>query len=415
MRPMPSSRSIIRRGPGPARFVFLALMLGAALSLGAQEQRRVCFSLSYPGAGEEGWRSSLEGALAASGRIGLVLRIPEGEEALSFAALHGCDVAVIVALQAGGDSASPSVAVEWKIQRPLAAAPAEAGEDGTLQSGTFAAPLPDERRRSTSFWLEVVSRVDAALAGLPPAGNADLSIEGPPGAVVSGLSKEPIVIPETGQASLRLRAPATYHWSASAKERKTVSGVLNFLGPSSLRLDLPDRARFRLEMGMEKAAFPDFRFTWLPGPDWLFVRAGFWQYLGGINLSEVSEEDESPPVLATYDLVIPLLGAGVLLGRPEGALRAEAGADLGLRMMPAGKAGIVDQIAPFRISPYCGIEWTLHADLLLFFEFGIDWYPFCDEVLMAASRGDDFNWEYFAGNGNFVELPSLRFGVRWSL
>lgn len=165
---------------------------------------------------------------------------------------------------------------------------------------------------------------------------------------------------------------------------------------------------------MEKAAFPDFRFTWLPGPDWLFVRAGFWQYFGGINLSEVSE-GETPPVFVSYDLIIPLLGGGVLLGRPEGALRAEAGADFGLRMMPAGKAGIVDPIAPLRISPYCGIEWSLHGSILLFFEIGADWYPFCNEVLMEASGGDDFKLEHFAGNGNFVELPSFRFGMRWSL
>ena len=403
-----------RKGSGFRALALIAL-LAAGLSIGAQEQRRVCFSLSFPGSGEEGWRSSLEGALAASGRIGLVLRIPEGEDALAFAALHGCDVALIVAMQAGGDSAAPSIAVEWKIQRSVASILAEDGENGSLASGTFAAPMPDDRRRSTSFWLEVVGRVDVALSGLPPAGNADLTIEGPPGAVVSGLSREPVVIPDSGRASLRLRAPATYHWSASAKERKTISGVLNFLGPSSLELDLPDRDRFRLELGFEKAAFPDFRFTWLPGPDWLFVRAGFWQYLGDINLSESSEEDESPPVFVTYDLIVPLLGGGVLIGRSEGAVRAELGADFGLRMMPAGKTGIVDPIAPFRISPYCGLEWALHSNALLFFEIGVDWYPFCDDVLMEASLGDSFKWGYFSGNGNFVELPSFRFGMRWSL
>ena len=414
MHAIPSSGKKIRRGSAPARFAFMAIMLGAALSLGAQEQRRVCFSLSYPGSIEEGWRSSLEGALAASGRIGLVLRIPEGEDALAFAALHGCDVAVTVDIRSGGDITSPSVSVEWRIQRPLAAALAEAGEEGILQSGSFTAPLPDERRRATSFWLEVVSRVDTALAGLPPAGNADLSIEGPPGAVVSGLSKEPIVIPESGEASLRLRAPATYHWSASARERKTVSGVLNFLGPTSLKLDLPGRDRFRLEAGMEKAAFPDFRFSWLPGPDWLFVRAGFWQYLGGLNLSEVSE-GETPPVLVSYDLLVPSLGAGLLLGKPEGVLRAEAGAEVGLRMMPAGKAGIVDRIAPLRVAVFCGVEWTLYRKSLLFLEIGADWYPFSDGVLMAASRGDDFRWPCFFGDDYYVEMPSFRFGMRWSL
>jgi len=396
------------------RFSFLALMLVAALSLGAQEQRRICFSLSYPGPGGEAWRSSLEGALAASGRIGLVLRIPDGEDGTSFAALHGCDVAVIVALHDGVDSGSPTVAVEWKILRPLAASLAQAGEDGTLLAGTFTAPTPDERRRATSFWLEVVSRVDGALANLPPAGNADLTIEGPPGAIVSGLAKEAVVIPESGTTSIRLRAPATYHWSASAKERKTASGVLNFLGPSSLELDLPGRDRFRLEGGMEKAAFPDFRFTWLPGPDWLFVRAGFWQYLGGINLSEVSE-GETPPVFISYDLFVPSLGAGLLLGRPDGALRAELGTDIGLRMMPAGEAGIIDWIAPFRVAVYCGIEWTLYRKSLLFFEIGADWYPFSDGVLMAASRGDDFNWPCFYGDYYYIELPSFRFGLRWSL
>jgi len=396
--------------------LLLALLFAMAFSLGAQEQRRVCFSLSYPGSGEEAWRSSLEGALAASGRIGLVLRIPGGEDALAFAALHGCDVAVLVDVHAGEDTASPSVAVEWKIERPIAAALAGADDDGNLLSGAFSAPLPDERRRATSFWLEIVGRVDAALAGLPPAGSADLAIEGPPGAIVSGLSKEPIVIPDSGSTSLRLRAPATYHWSASARERKAVSGVLNFLGPSALRLDLPGRDRFRLEAGFEKAAFPDFRFTWLPGPDWLFVRAGFSQYIGGLNLSEVSE-DETPPVFVSYDLVVPTLGAGVLLGRPEGSLRAELGAEVGPRLMPANAATIVDPVAPIRVSLYCGLEWTLYRKSLLFFELGADWYPFSDGMLMKASYGDGdgFRWPRLSGGDWYMEFLSFRFGLRWSL
>lgn len=404
----------MNRGPMTMRFTLLALMLGAALSLGAQEQRRVCFSLDFSGDGGEAWRSSLEGALAASERIGLVLRIPEGEEASSFAALHGCDLAVMVALSLGEEAGVRSISVEWRIQRPIAAAEVPEVGAGTPLSGSFSAPVPDERRRETSFWLEVVTRVEAALVGLPPAGSAFLDIEGPPGAIVYGLSKDPVIIPDSGTIRLHLRAPATYHWSASARERKTLSGVLNFLGPTTLNLDLPGRDRFRLEAGLEKAAFPDFRFTWLPGPDWLFLRAGFWQYFGGLNLSEVTE-DYDPPILVSYDLVIPLMGGGLLIGRPEGAVRAEFGVDFGPRLIPSGKAGIIDPIAPLRISPYCGVEWSLHAKALLFFELGADWYPFCDDVLMAASLGDNFKWGYFSGNGNFVELPSFRFGMRWSL
>lgn len=405
------------RRTGPAfrlRLMAIPLLLAAGLALGAQEQRRVCFSLAFSGLGEEAWRSSLEGALAASGRIGLVLRIPEREGALAFAALHGCDVAVVVAMREGKDVGSPTVAVEWKILRPMASALVQAGEAGIIGSGTFEAPMPDERRRATSFWLEVVNRVEAALAGLPQAGAADLTIEGPAGTVVSGLSKDFVVIPDSGTISLRLRAPATYHWSASARERKAVSGVLNFLGTSSLSLDLPERDRFRLEAGIEKAAFPDFRFTWLPGPDWLFARAGFWQYLGGLNLSEVSE-GEAPPIFVSYDLLIPSIGAGVLLGRPDGALRAEFGIDFGLRLTPAGAQGFVDPIAPLRIAVYSGIEWSLYGRTLLFFELGADWYPFSDSVLMEASGGNNFDWPHFAGESYYIELPSFRFGMRWSL
>jgi hypothetical protein len=392
----------------------MSLLLAAVLSLGAEEQRRVCFSLAGPFAGEEGWPSSLEGALASSGRIGLVLRVPEGEDAPSFAALHGCDLALVVALQEGGTPGSPSVAVEWKILKPLAASPGQGREEGTAVEGSFTAPLPDERRRATSFWLEVVSQVDAVLSGLPPAGNADLTIEGPPGTVVSGLSKEPILIPDTGTISLRLRAPATYHWRASARERKSVSGLLNFLGPSSLRLELPGRDRIRLEAGLENASFPDHRFTWLPGPDWLFFRTGFSQYLAGLNLSEVSE-GKTPPVFVSRDLIELLLGAGLLIGRPEGGLRMDLGADICLRIPTASKADSLDPIAPLRIFPYCGAEWVLHGSFLLFFEIGVDWYPSCDGLLMSAARKGDSGWPHFLGDTYYVELPSFRFGLRWSL
>ena len=403
------------RSTGPGfRLLALLVLLAAGLALGAEEQRRVCFSLSYAGSDEEAWSSSLEGALAASGRIGLVLRIPEGEDALEFAALHGCDLAVLVVISEASDESSPSIVVDWKIERPLAAALVESGGDGTLLQGSFSAPLPDERRRVTSFWVDLVGRTDSALSGLPPPGNADLSIDGPPGAIVSGLSKDPVIIPESGTMNIRLRAPATYHWSASAKERKTVSGVLNFLGPSSLALDLPERDRFRLEAGFEKAAFPDFRFTWLPGPDWLFVRAGFWQYIVGLNLSEVSE-NEAPPVIVSYDLLIPSLGAGILIGRPDGSLRGEVGADFGLRMMPANAAAIVDPVAPMKVNLFCGIEWSLYGKSLLFFELGADWYPFCDVMLMETSLGDDFRWPHFSGGEWYMEMPSFRFGLRWSL
>ena len=192
-------------------------------------------------------------------------------------------------------------------------------------------------------------------------------------------------------------------------------GILNLLGPSTLRIDLPPRERFRLELGLAGAAFPDFRITWMPGPDWLYLRAGYWQYLSGINLSS-AEEDDDNPLIVSYDLIEPCIGLGLLALKPDAPLRILIGVDAALRLMPASAAdGIIDAVAPVRIGFYCGLEWNLYKATRLFFETGADYYPACNAVLLDASNGDDFTLPHIYGDNWYIELLSFRFGLRWIL
>jgi hypothetical protein len=385
------------------------LCLSSGFGLAAQEGRKVAVLFSSASLEEGPWRASIEGALATSIRVGLVLRVPEAADPIAFAYSRGCDLAISIE----AESSDIGVKISWRIDAPAFASTNDGSPPPPVDAFEYEAPLPDQRRLATSFWLDLRARVEAALGKLPVAGSAFLILHGEAGLMVEGLSKAAQVIPEGGELTLRLRSPATYLWTAHAPGKELKRGVLSLAGPTTLEILLEARKRLSLDVGLNHGAFADFRLALFSKSDSLYARVALNPYFLGLSLRSADEYDPAP-LLVSYNLLEPGLGGGILLGNELSKSRLSFGFDAFLRVRSMGNDGPLDSIAPFRLAFYTGIEWSLIRGTELFFELGLDYYPGCIGYLMTA-MGDSggFQWASHAGTDYYVEFPSFRFGLRW--
>jgi hypothetical protein len=392
------------------RMLALVLIVALGAFAAGQESRKVAVLFSSASLDEAAWRASVEGAIASSTRIGLVLRVPEGEDPIAFSYSRGCDLAVTVEAEAS----SIGVQVSWRIDAPAFSPGGDGLRPSPVDSFEYEAPLPDQRRLATSFWLDLQAKVEAALGRLPPAGTATLLLHAAPGTVFEGLGKARQTMPESGELSLRLRAPATYLWTASAPGMETKRGVLSMAGPSSLEVSLGKAKRMSFEVGLNHGAFADYRFTWLGKGDASYLRLALSPYFLGLSLHSADSFDPAP-ILVSYKLLEAGFGVGLVLGRGGDRLHFSLGLDAFFRVRNMGNDGPLDAVAPMRLAPYAGAEWPLGPNSRLFFELGLDLFPQCLGYLMNSTNSGDFSWGSYTGTDFYLEFPSFRFGARWPL
>ena len=394
------------------RFAAMLLLALAAAAAGAEDRRKILVAFSAPGyeaAKVESFAASLDAALARSSRFGTALRAASPASGAATLAEEAARLSFDMALAASVEKTPTGVKLSWTIVGPTA------GEE--LDRGSLEAPEPDERDLAEFFWLELVSAAEKAAAVVKSGGRARLTILGPPGAVVEGLDKDRVELPESGELAIELKAPATYIWKARASGYASAEGIVSlFAEGASLELALDKVKAWTLELGLRNAAFPDFWASYRLLGDRLFVKAGFEQYLFGLSLAQ-ERVDYEPPYIQSIRMIEPGLGAGWLFGKPGGETRPYAALTLAARLAFPKDAGFfLDPVAPLQLQPSAGIEWKPLEGWGFFLELGASLFLFGDGILMAGSVGEDRGGTIYAyGETWFLEFPSFRFGARMHL
>jgi hypothetical protein len=387
--------------------IFLLLFtLGELIAGSAQEGRKVLVRLRSDGLDREAWTLSLETALAASPVIGVVLRAGETDDLSALASRLGCDLAVDVR----AERVQNGVRVEWSLVDPSVPS---LSPSSILRTSSFDAPEPDAKRLSGQFWIDLVPVVEASLKDLPRAGTARLIIAGAPGTIVRGFRTGTLVIPASGSVDILVRSPGTYRWFAAAPGLAPAEGVVFADGAiARLDLDMQPLKRFELETGLMRGAFPDVWLSWYDRTDHVILRAGLEQYLGGLSLNAADAS-----VFASYSLVSPGLGCGLIFGSGCQAIRLYAQETVMLRLALLQDQGVrVDPVAPLLLNSALGLQWNWAPRWSSFFELGVDQYIDCDGALLAAAEENGvFAWPCIVGPSYFIEFPSFRFGVRYRL
>ncbi len=378
----------------------LLLFVSAAVSADP-EGVRVLYSSE--GGDRPAWSESLAAALSGSPLLDAVIPAPLRMETVEAAARLSCALAVrvVTSLTPGRDAVS-----RWSVLDPLTWE--------ALASGAVEGPPPTDRELAEYWWIPVV---EAAENALPRVKKTLVRIEGPPGAVLEGLSQETLVIPDIGYIDIPLRVPGTYPWRAAAPGSYPKRGYFGALEQGqTLSLSLSPLRRWSLETSLVMLQFPDFWATWRFREDTFFVRFGLSQYLFGVYLPPEDDEGRSS-VLLSLPLILPGAGFGVYFLPPDAVIRPYASATVFARLLLVQDAFGFDPIAPVGLTGAGGFEWKAFERAAVFLELGAVFYPFCEGFLLASSRSSDIGGPFgiLYGDGWLLELPVLRLGVRFTL
>ncbi len=386
----------------------LALLLGLAPSgLWAEEGRRILVAFSSSTLDPLAWTASLEGSLSRTPPISGVLRAKAGGDERRQAGQAACDLVLLVAAESV--NSGEGVKVVWHILSADPGSASEAKDGGLLKEGEIEAGLPSARRLAETFWTELSGIVAQVAATEVRPGRAILSIEAQPKTRIRGLGKD-LVMPASGHLELELTAPATYVWTASAKNRLPATGSL-VLSPAGakLRIGLERLRLFSLGLDLRQAAFPGLSLGLATQGDSLNLLYLLDQFYWGLNFS--SDSGDASSLIWSVPLIQPGLGFSWSFGKTGKDLRPFVSLAGYIRL--SGTAGSLDMdpIAPYLVAPRLGIEWRPTAPWGFYAQFGLDWYPGCDGLLMAASdQGSSSPYSY--GEGWYLEYPAFSIGLR---
>ena len=388
------------------RFAALAAAFLAVSSLpsGADEEG---IRILFRSAGTQGaaWSESLASALARSALLDSVIPCPPEGEPAETAARLSCALAVDVVSEApaGKDAAS-----KWKVLDPLTFE--------VLASGTITGPSPTPRELAEYWWIPLTESAEGAL---PRVKKTLVRVSAAPGTTISGLGKEPIVMPEEGFVDLPLRVPVTLPWRAVAAGAYPESGFFAALEQGqSLKIPRRPLRPWTIEAGVTMLSFPEIWAHRSFGEDRYFLRFGLAQYLLGLYLVNEEVGQETPPPLISLPMVIPGLGIGMYFLPSDTYVRPYGHASAFARILLLRGAFGFDTVAPVGLSAFLGAEWRAFPRTAVFAETGAAFYPFCDGFLMAASRGGQGNdgpYLSLFGARWYFEAPLLRFGARFTL
>lgn len=379
------------------------LVLTAASAICDEEGVRVLVRSGGPSG--EAWAASLASALARSPSLDSVIPCPPDRDPAEVAARLSCSLAVDVDSDAPAGSDASS---RWRVLDPLTYE--------ALASGTITGPSPTARELAEYWWIPLV---EAAEAALPKVKKTLVRVSAAPGTEITGLSEEPLVIPEEGYIDLPLRVPVTRPWRAVSKGAYPESGYFAAL-EQGMVLVIPRRPLrlWSVEAGLTMLSFPELWAHRSFREDKYFLRLGMAQYLLGLYLVNEEYGRETPPAILSLPLILPGAGIGMYILPSDAYVRPYMYASAFARILLLKGAFGFDTVAPIGTNAFLGAEWRVFPRTAVFFELGAALYPFCDGFLMAASRGgQDNGGPFFSifGPDFYFETPLIRFGTRFTL
>ncbi len=401
-----------------AFLLFVPFFVAAQESLPKPASARLLIALSFTDIPEEkktDYLSSVVTALARLETLGGVrlypdafsYGLPESERlAQDYAVRSGCRLVLSI----GCTQKGKSLLLRWKVRDIVLK---------TVNPEKFQeSAIPDAGALAEYFWLDVAGSVEkTAVLELP---QEFMTIEGPPGASVSGLGKENLVIPEEGSMQAPVNIPQSAVLRITNKgfmpqERKI---LIDRPGMTEI-FDLKPFPAWVLEANLYNLQFPGFRLQWRPTRGFWFVQAGIDQYLVGITLMEQRYDfgEENPKIIGGTPLFHLFAGAGMDISPVEKPFGFYADADIFLRMfLPSWRSMSVDPVAPMGIRPAIGAEYRPTQDFTVFAEYGVMLYFFADSQLLDSIQNLQKPRFGIALNPKlFFEWMSVKAGVRWRL
>lgn len=192
----------------------------------------------------------------------------------------------------------------------------------------------------------------------------DVSINAPPGAVITGLSSDEIIIDESGNTVVSLFNPAIYNYHVDLNGHYSIEEEF-YLGFTEfdLEIDPIPTINFALELSFNSFQFLGFQAYWYPVPANWFVGLGFTTYSLGLYLV-----NDTPDLVRSNPLTTIKLQSGIYLFDEINLLRPYISLGAGLRIVhipddpdTTAEDGIfeINKATPLEISLALGVELSL--------------------------------------------------------
>jgi hypothetical protein len=278
-------------------------------------------------------------------------------------------------------------------------------------AASFTAEVPTEEDLRSTFWLPLLAAMDT-LEAQRRAGR--LTIRGVPGSRLFGFTKAPIQLDSTGEATVTVEIPGTYQYRVFASGYEGARGVLTLLdSPSVLQLDQRPQIPWFFESGALMGQFGDLWIQRHIG-DSFWLGLGFQQYWIGLYFPTQEDLNYSGNY-SNYIVFEPGIQAGYYFKDTLSFIRPYVATAIFLRINTSLLQ--LDPISFMALSAQTGLEYTIGPKLRPFIELGFRFYPFCDGMYLAASRGGEVRAPstFIFSDSWYLDIPILRLGVRFWL
>jgi hypothetical protein len=317
------------------------------------------------------------------------------------AAIDGYFVTVDIFLDGEIDTANPHARARYTIRDSFN--PFHTVENVIDES------IPTEADLIAYYWISLANDLEEFIK---PIIRPELTIVGPPGAKITGITRTVLTIPPSGQMSLYVPMPATYDWEMTHWNYAVRKGTF-FADRDRRVLELP-RQRFNhlsIDLNLLQARIPELDVSFaLKSYGWFFS-VGMGQQIFGLALT-----DDNTPLRTSFNalhVLEPRIGLGYRFRMNEPRIPKPYLRWLASFRLDYEKGGF-DDFSPFGISSAVGYEWEIDPHIRLFGDFGFGLYFLGQDYKKSVSKGlkDSGYAQQEMGEFLYFEMPQLRFGLK---
>ncbi len=332
--------------------------------------------------------------------------MPDSElaKALRWAALH--DFSFVLSVEGQQDPANNgTIQIQFRVFSVLSGRELHAG---TFQDGVFS-----EQDLYQTFWLPLSAVLDSLEA---QKGQGALTVHAVPGTRISGLTEKPVSVDQSGETVIPLIVPGTYSYRASAPGYRGREGIYTMAeSPAELFIEQERVSKWLIELGSLMGQFGELWAHRLLFKEQFWIGFGLQEYWIGTYFPSPDDRGRySYPVVS-----LPLLQPGITIGGRLADdlhfLRPYLSATFLLRLNTSLLR--LDPAAAMVVEGKGGLEWKLAPGFAVFFDLGASFYPFCNGIYLAASRGGESRAPstYLFSESWYLEIPVYRLGMRFFL